>query len=240
MKVCTDACLFGAWVTRGVPGRKKVLDIGTGTGLLSLMYAQQNLDAVIDAVEIDRAAAEQAQENFDNSPWSDRLMLHPGTIQEFTPDIKYDLILSNPPFFENDLRSPDPERNKAMHDTSLTLEELGEAISRLLAPGGIVALLLPYHRSDYCITIMNKCGLRLIPQVRVKQTPVHGFFRSILCFSQEVAVEVPDKEEEQTAGLKPDGDQRTRLDQQEIIIKTADNVYSEAFTALLKDYYLYL
>lgn len=218
MKVCTDACLFGAWIAERLSGRKNVLDIGTGTGLLSLLYVQKNPASLIDAVEIDPLAAEQAQENFNTSPWNDRLTLYPGSIQEFSADKKYDLILTNPPFFENDLRSPLAARNNAMHDTSLTLEELGYNISRLISPQGIAALLLPYHRIAYAITMMNTVGLQLTSQVLVKQTPANNYFRGILCFSDKTV---------------------NKIEEEVIVIKDESNNYTEEFARLLKEYYLY-
>ena len=120
MKVTTDACLFGAWVANRINGLdlkgKHFLDIGTGTGLLSLMVAQQT-DASIDAVEIETAAANQAQENFEQSPWNNKLFLHNSSIQTFIPQHKYDFIFTNPPFFFNDLKSKNHARNIALHDS---------------------------------------------------------------------------------------------------------------------------
>src|SRR3954469_11797521 len=107
MKVCTDACLFGAYVAdrfQITNSKFHVLDIGAGTGLLSLMLAQKNSTVQIDAVEIDKAASEQAKENFKHSLWRDRLHIHHQPIQEFGMNT-YNLIISNPPFYENDLKS---------------------------------------------------------------------------------------------------------------------------------------
>ena len=135
MKVCTDACLLGAFAANRLPLTvHRLLDIGTGTGLLSLMLAQRNLNAVIDAVEIDEAAAEQAKENFNNSPWKERLNVHNEPIQKFAKSInkKYDVIICNPPFFENDLKSNDNQRNLALHSAALSLEELISIVGFLL------------------------------------------------------------------------------------------------------------
>src|SRR6476620_3970566 len=120
MKVCTDACLFGAWVASEIRNEdlERVLDIGAGTGLLSLMIAQ-NSDAVIDAVEIDDHAYSQVVDNFSSSPWNDRLRVHHCSVQQFEPGCKYDLVISNPPFYEHSLRSPDSKKNMAMHSTHL-------------------------------------------------------------------------------------------------------------------------
>ena len=116
MKVCTDACLFAAWVAAYLQKNKinpgSILDIGTGTGLLSLMLAQKTL-ALIDAVEINIDAALQAKENFNASPWKQRLNVFETGILQYNTQMKYDLIISNPPFFNNDLLSPDKNKNTA-------------------------------------------------------------------------------------------------------------------------------
>ena len=178
MKVCTDACLFGAWITSEInSGRiEKALDIGAGTGLLSLMVAQGSR-AIIDAVEIDDHAFSQAVENFAASPWKERLNVHHCAIQEYDPGYRYDLVISNPPFYEQSLRSPDGRKNVAMHSTHLDAGELFASAKRLLAPGGTVAVLIPYSRGEVIEKIIKETGLYISKKVAVKQTEKHTPFR---------------------------------------------------------------
>jgi tRNA1Val (adenine37-N6)-methyltransferase len=125
-----------------------MLDVGTGTGLIALMIAQRNRDAVIDAIEIDREASRQAIENVENSVFKDRIRVLQQSFFEFTSGCKYDLIISNPPFFMNDLRCPDKKRNMARHNDSLPLKQLiGHAIP-FLTENGRIALILPALLSD--------------------------------------------------------------------------------------------
>lgn len=218
MKVCTDACLFGAWVAEKVKGAevKTVLDIGAGTGLLSLMLAQKT-KVIVDAVEVDEAAAKQARENFKASPWSNRLKVINEPIQHYKADVKYDFIVSNPPFFDNDLKSKDHQRNVALHSRQLTSDDLITSIKRLLVDEGYFALLLPYNRSLHYEHLAKSEGFYLLEKVSVKQTETHSFFRSILLFS---------------TFDKP-------LVEEELIIKIGGG-YSPKLVELLKDYYLYL
>lgn len=235
MKVCTDACLFGSLVptSSGGGGVKRVLDIGTGTGLLSLMFAQKNRDAIIDAVEIDEAAAQQAKENFEASPWKERLHIYHTPIQQFSNVTnklinqltnkpinlsKYDLIISNPPFFENDLKSKNVRRNLALHSSELGLDELLNAVVKCLKDEGIFSMLLPYHRTQQCINLAAQQSLFPLKKVLVKQTPEHDYFRSMLWFTKQF---VPTEE-------------------YEIIIQNEEGKYTNELTELLKDYYLYL
>jgi len=128
MKVTTDACLFGAWCAMEIENAKlkikNVLDIGAGTGLLSLMAAQRNRHITIDAVEIENEAAAQAQSNIEASPWRDRIHLYATDIRSFQSLVKYDAIISNPPFYEKEIVSADREKNTAHHSTDLELEQL--------------------------------------------------------------------------------------------------------------------
>ena len=178
MKVCTDACLFGAWTVSEMRNDeiRTILDVGTGTGLLSLMVAQAT-DAQIDAVEIDENANAQASENFDASPWSNKLRLHHCAVQQYDPPYRFDLIICNPPFYENDLQSPDKKKNLAMHSTQLSADELFYSLKRLLAPGGKIAMLVPYHRAKTVERKIDDNNLFVYKKVAVKQTEKHSPFR---------------------------------------------------------------
>ena len=220
MKVCTDACLFGAWVAdelTSISQAGNYLDIGAGTGLLSLILAQKT-SAFIDAVEIDKAAFEQAKENIYQSPWREKISIINTDINAFDTNKKYDCIISNPPFFEGDLKSSNSNKNAAKHDTTLTLQQLLQVVDKTLQQEGYFAILLPYHRTDFFIEAAAKSTLFLSKKVLVKQTPGHDYFRVILLFRRQQKI----------------------VSNEEIIIKDETNNYTEAFVGLLKDYYLFL
>ncbi|MEA3425438.1 MAG: methyltransferase [Bacteroidota bacterium] len=219
MKVCTDACLFGAWMaakTTHIGADSSILDIGAGTGLLSLMLAQQNR-ARIDAVELDEHAAEQAAENFEASPWQERLQVIRGDIRSVHLGKKYALIISNPPFFENDLKSTDSRRNLALHSEALSLEELLAAALAHLTDHGQLAILLPYHRKQAFEELAAAKGCYLNEAISVKQTPAHPCFRAMLLF----------------------GRVKTTPQMQTIVIREGD-AYTAPFRTLLAPYYLKL
>ncbi|BAV04405.1 tRNA1Val (adenine37-N6)-methyltransferase [Filimonas lacunae] len=222
MKVCTDACLFGAWVVAGLGQRpqpaQQVLDIGGGTGLLSLMVAQET-NATIHTVEIDIAAAEQATANFAGSPWANRLSVHQTAIQQFTSSLQYDVIISNPPFFENDLKSASNKRNLALHSEALSLDELFKNVDRLLQPEGVFALLLPWHRHKEAIAIATQSGLHMTAMASIQQTPAHNNFRVMLLFERIT---------------------QHSFTQEQLVIRDADNLYTQEFSRLLKNFYLHL
>jgi tRNA1Val (adenine37-N6)-methyltransferase len=142
MKVSTDACIQGAW-TPVLSFVKTALDIGTGTGLLSLMLAQRNALVKIDAIEIDPSAAEQAAENIAASPWQERITLIQTDVRQYHFDNKYDLIICNPPFFVNSLLSDKRERNLARHNLSLSFQNLFDVIKANLDIQGYASVLLP-------------------------------------------------------------------------------------------------
>ena len=220
MKVCTDACLFGAWVAdklAHVDSIQNILDIGTGTGLLSLMLAQK-VEANIDAIELNKEAARQAEENFTASPWKDRLQVYLADINEFDPPKKYDCIISNPPFFQDDLKSENASKNAAKHDTTLTLDKLVMQMKRLLSEDGLGAILIPFHRAEYLRELLKKNDFYIREIMDVKQTVTHGFFRTMLIFSRKPAA----------------------LIAEQLHIHDAQRQYTEAFSSLLKDYYLKL
>lgn len=221
MKVCTDACLFGAYTARFLTQHnitpQRVLDAGAGTGLLSLMLAQQS-NCPIDAVEIEYADHQQCNENFEQSAWAGRLNATWSDIKKFQTTHRYSLIISNPPFFENDLKPEQPQKQRAKHEHSLSLEALFTETERLLVPDGYFALLLPRHRETEAGMVAKKHGLYPIQIARVCQTPVHNPFRSMLLFQHK-----------QTLPLI-----------ENIVIKNEQDEYTAEFIALLKDYYLYL
>jgi tRNA1Val (adenine37-N6)-methyltransferase len=224
MKVTTDACLFGAltpiFSTSG-ESVHRVLDVGTGTGLLSLMYAQKNSDAFIDAIEIDEEAYEQAKENAAASPFADRINLAHGDAKTFSFTKKYDLIISNPPFYENELTSGDQRKNIAHHQSGLLLGELLTIIKTNLSSEGIFCLLLPFKRNEEIRKILWKKNLFISKIVFVKQSTKHNYFRLIL-----------------EGKIKEETEAETIID--EISIWNDQQEYTEEFKELLRDYYLKL
>lgn len=229
MKVCTDACLFGAWtaekmkdkfpVGTGKPGQatgSTILDIGTGTGLLSLMLAQQ-LQGSIDAVELEQQACLQATENVAASKWGHRISVHHQDILEFNGRQKYDLVISNPPFFENALKSVYALKNLAKHEAALELSALCRHAAELTKESGNFALLLPAERTVPAIQYAGESGFCLLHKAMVRQTEKHPYFRVMLLFSRENG---PASEEE-------------------ILIRREGN-YTERFSSLLRPYYLLL
>lgn len=217
MKVCTDSCLFGAWIP--VPeNTNNILDIGTGTGLLSLMLAQRSF-AKIDAVEIDYSASRQATENVQQSPWVERIDVLHGDIRTLSLPHSYDLILSNPPFYENDVLSELPGEQLAKHSSHLTLEALIHTVKSHLSPAGYFAILLPYKRKTAIETIAARYNLFPVKTAWVQQTPKHPYFRYMALFSTIPTIPVTE----------------------EIYsIKDEQNQYSESVKALLQPYYLFL
>ncbi len=225
MKVTTDACLFGAIAANQVKNQKtkirNVLDIGTGTGVLSLMCAQKNPNAIIDAIEIDADPYQQATENINSSTWKERINIFHGDARDFNFSNQYDVIISNPPFYENELKSDDPKRNLALHSNELSLKELLSIIKINLAAEGMFFLLLPYKRHNEIRKISKTHKLSLEQIILVKQSIKHDYFRIIISGRHET--------EELT---------ETLFD--EISIWDEQQQYTNEFIGLLKDYYLYL
>lgn len=222
MKVTTDACLFGAWLAAQLSLQQKpathLLDVGTGTGLLSLMIAQKN-SATIDAVEIDLSAAGQAAENFTKSPWSSRLRVIQTDVLQWQTAGLYDCIFANPPFYENDLLSENRQKNLAHHHHGLTLSSLFLFIRNHLTENGRFFLLLPAKRDPELKALLKNNALYLQQKVLVQQTLNHSPFRMMI----------------QGCRKKID-----TVREETIVIKNNENQYTASFTGLLKDYYLYL
>jgi tRNA1Val (adenine37-N6)-methyltransferase len=151
MKVGTDSVLLGAWVNVNFPVQKsfyRAFEIGTGTGIISLMMAQRNEWLYIDAIEKDLEVFRQGRKNIQDSPFMSRIYPKPFSLQEFRPDTRYDLVVSNPPYFSGSLKSPDDKRNIARHADYLPLKTLVWYSSEILADSGRIALILPTESSE--------------------------------------------------------------------------------------------
>lgn len=216
MKVCTDSCILGAWSALRLKESKKILDIGTGTGLLALMLAQKS-SALIDVIESDRDSAAQARENIAASPWHSRIRLFEQDVRTHTFLDKYDFIITNPPFYESDLRSPVVGKNKAKHDESLMLDQLLMVIRARLRASGDFSILLPFHRTSYFENLAADSGFFMLEKLTVRHTPAHAPSRSIILFSDE---------------------EKSESCSSELVIKNEKGKYSPEFSELMKEYYL--
>ena len=226
MKVTTDACLFGAWMAEEVRsqesgvGSQQSLDIGTGTGLLLLMLAQKNPGVEIIGVEIDEDAWKQAKENINSSPWKNRIDVLEGDVKDHNFPEKFDLIISNPPFYENEIRSATDSKNIAHHSENLTIKELLVIIKDNLSKTGSFFLLLPYKRNEEIKKLFKDQQLHISKIILVRQSVNHEYFR-IFIKGSLIAEE-----------------KETEFD--ELSIRDGKQQYTNEFVNLLKDYYLHL
>ncbi|WP_255557617.1 tRNA1(Val) (adenine(37)-N6)-methyltransferase [Flavobacterium taihuense] len=218
MKIGTDGVLLGAW-TPIEKNPYSILDIGTGTGIIALMLSQRSHAEQIDALEIDEDAYEQAVDNFENSPWSDRLFCFHAGVDEFVeePEDEYDLIVSNPPFYTEDYKSENQQRDLARFADALPFEDLIEAAALLLSENGIFSVIIPYKEEENFIAIAKDYELHPLKITRVKGTPTTEIKRSLLAFSRN----------ESDTILTND-----------LIIETARHIYTPEYIALTKDFYL--
>lgn len=181
MKVGTDGVLIGAWA--GIPdGCRRILDIGTGTGLIALMAAQRCPSAEVVGVEIDASAARQARENVENSEWHDRIEIVHGNIVDYNPEQRFDLIISNPPYYDGTLICPDSERTAARHTVSLTFKELMTSAVRLLSPGGHLAVIVPTETVSAVVAAGN---MHLVRRCDVRTKAAKPPKRTMLEFSPQ-------------------------------------------------------
>jgi tRNA1Val (adenine37-N6)-methyltransferase len=183
MKIGTDGVLLGAWAT--IQNEFSILDIGSGSGLISLMLAQRSNAELIDAIEIDGPAFEQSVANFENSDWSDRLFCYHASLQEFAEEIEdtYELIISNPPFYTDNYKTEDKQRNTARFTDALPFTHLFEAVAKLMDPSGTFALIIPYKEENKILEIAEVNRLFLKRACRVKGTTTTPIKRSLLEFS---------------------------------------------------------
>lgn len=218
MKVSTDACIQGVW-TPIADDVVDVLDIGTGTGLLSLMLAQRNSNIQIDAIELDTDAAQQASENVNASLWADRINVIQGDVTQHAFTKQYDMIVCNPPFFNNSLLGDDAQRNSVRHTISLSYDALLTVMQKVLKPTGYAAILLPTAEHDVWqnLLLKNGCGITKLLQVHPKETG--GYNRVVSLCSKQLMTE-------------------TEIEKLQIYKQGGG--YTDAFTQLLQPFYLKL
>ncbi|MEZ4793419.1 MAG: methyltransferase [Gelidibacter sp.] len=217
MKIGTDSVLLGAW-TSIENNPYSILDIGAGTGILSLMLAQRHHSETIDAIEIDDDAYEQCVENFEQSPWSDRLFCYHASLEEFADEIEdqYDLIISNPPFYSSTYKSDNEQRDLARFTDAMPFRHLIESVSKLLSKNGRFSVVIPLSEEKDFIVLASKEYLFPNRILRVKGSPTSDIKRSLIEFSFE----------ETTAKLE------------ELTIETSRHQYTEDYIKLTKDFYL--
>jgi len=217
MKIGTDSVLLGAW-TSVAHHPFSVLDIGSGTGILSLMLAQRSNAETIESLEIDADAYEQCSENFENSPWPDRLFCYHASLLEFVEEIEetYDLIICNPPFYSEDYKTNNDARDLARFNDAMPFEHLIFAAINLLSEDGIFSVVIPYKEETNFVDLASKGGLFPKRILRVKGNPDTEIKRSLLEFSFK----------------------EPKIDTSELIIETARHHYTQDYIKLTKDFYL--
>jgi len=217
MKVTTEGAILGAIAEVRNPHR--ILDIGAGTGLISLMLAQRYEEAMIDAIEIDSRAVMDARFNFDQSPWQKRLQLFEDDARKWDSSYRYDMIVSNPPFFKSSLKSTNKQKNSAIHDDLLSQKDLIDIASRLLADQGELVVIYPEFESNQFIEIANDCGLYAEKQIDIYDHKGASMLRRIVTLSRK-----PSSLEKLIFTIK----------------KEKGGAYTGQFVDLMKPFYLYL
>lgn len=219
MKIGTDGVLLGAW-TAIDHGVNSILDIGTGTGLIALQMAQRSDAEVIDAVEVEPLAYEQAVENFENSPWADRLFCYHASIQEFAEEMdeKYDLIISNPPFYNDTFKKLENQRALARHTQQLGFKELLTASSALLSKEGSLACIIPFKEESNFVTLASEINLFPSRISRYRGNPKSPIKRSLIQLDRR----------------------KTSIQEEEFFIEHSRHQYSSVYKNLVADFYLKL
>lgn len=216
MKVGTDGVLLGAWCD--VNGATRILDVGTGTGLIAMMVAQRACDnASITAIDIDKDAADQARQNSETSPWSDRIQVFNISLQDLDKKEKFDLIVCNPPYFTDSLKAPDAQRTTARHNDSLSIGDLVENSKLLLNASGRICVILPVKEGKQFVDKCHTCGLCVTKVTEVVPKPLAEVKRLLI----EASVTARD--------MKNDKIQ---------IEKEERHMYTEEFKKLTSPYYL--
>lgn len=214
MKVGTDAMVLGALVHKQNVG--SILDIGSGTGVIGLMLAQKFHNAQVLGVELDKEAAAECKDNFNNSPWSDRMEIIHGNVKDLNFEKAFDLIISNPPFFQNALPNTDDRATLARHVSDLTPDVLSDFSQRYLTELGEVWLIIPYLDRSSWIEAFKKNGLNLTKHIEISGVQAIEPNRSVLVFSNQKSV---------------------NIDLSKLSIRDKDGNYSEEYIELTKDYH---
>ena len=217
MKIGTDGVLLGAWTSIN-HNPYSILDIGTGTGLIALQLAQRSNAELIDAIEIEDNAYEEAVDNFEQSNWSDRLFCYHASLAEFVDEIddKYDLIVSNPPFYSDNYKTDNLARNQARFTNSLPFEELIDSVSKLLSKNGIFSVIIPFKEEQLFTNLALKKNLFPKRICSVKGNKTSPTKRSLLEFSFH----------------------KTKTNYTELIIEIERHQYTNNYKELVKDFYL--
>lgn len=212
-KVCTDSVLLGAWAA--LPHKGKILDVGTGCGILALQCAQRSQCNVF-GIDVHEPSVKQALENFQNSPWADRLFAMCISLQKFESEVPFDMIISNPPYFTNSLKSPHALRNKARHDEQLTLIDFFTHSARLVHPTGRVCICLPLSKYDLALSLAAASGFFLHTVVYVRAQTTHNPYLILLDFRFEAGTPI----------------------QKELSIRNSQGLYTKAYREITRDFYL--
>ena len=217
MKIGTDSVLLGAWTSLN-NNPFSVLDIGSGTGILSLMLAQRSSAETIEAIEIDDEAFEQCSENFENSPWADRLFCFHASLLEYIEAVadEFDLIICNPPFYSEDYKTNNDARDLARFNDAMPFEHLIYAVANLLSDTGLFSVVIPFKEEANFVALASKVGLFPNRILHVKGNPDTEIKRSLLEFSFK----------------------ESKIETSELIIETARHQYTEDYINLTKDFYL--
>lgn len=219
MKVGMDGSLLGAWAGAELhPSR--ILDIGTGTGLIALMCAQRYPDAEITGIDIQSTCVNQAKENVANSPFSSRITIEVTPVQYFNSSVRFDLIVCNPPFFNRSSQSGQSDRDTARHDDNLSFPDLAKHAVRLLNKDGIFSLIIPEDRASEFMAIAESEGLHLVRSVKVRGRIGGVVKRRLLEFSPSYPIEAP------------------HLD--ELAVEADIKIWTEEYKSLLRDFYVVL
>jgi len=216
MKVGTDGVLLGAWTD--VKNARRILDVGTGSGILALMMAQRNLSAEILAIDVNDKAVKQAVVNIKNSPFSDKIKVDHVSFQQLATNNKYvyDLIVTNPPYFVDSLKSPDKSRTEARHSTGLNLNDLFYFSKQIISENGSLSMILPFDQKMNALAEANSCGWFLLRSTDVYPKPNSKPKRVLLEFTTNEFSKI----------------------EEELTIEIERHIYSEDYISLTKDFYI--